>query len=300
MPTAFSPLRYPGGKQVLSSLLAHLVRLNGANEGVYVEPYAGGAGAALSLLFGEHVERIVINDADPSIAAMWRAMLSQTKAFIELINTTPLNIREWKRQRETYQKCNGRRSCLKVGFATFYLNRCNRSGIIASGGPIGGMDQSGTWKIDARFNREELSRRVQKIALFRDRIELYNLDAIELLNRHVKKIRTAKPVFVYLDPPYYVKGSNLYLNYYKPADHAKLATYLKAKSQFHWVLSYDNAPEIRTLYKPLRTLRFDLDYSARERSKGKELLILKDGVKVPEAWKTRIPQTAFGAHAKIA
>jgi DNA adenine methylase len=297
MPTVHSPLRYPGGKQVLSNLLAHLIKLNGVSEGTYAEPYAGGAGAALSLLFGEHVHGIMVNDADPAIAAFWRAILTQTSAFVELIKTTPLTIAEWKKQREIYR--SRRRSCLRLGFAAFYLNRCNRSGIISTGGPIGGIEQKGKWKIDARFNREELARRVQKIAMFRDRIQLFNLDAIEFLKLHVKKLKSRKPVFAYLDPPYFAKGAELYLNAYSPKDHEKLAKYLAGKSHFHWVLSYDNVPQIRKLYTSHRSLRFNLDYTASERSKGKELMIFKDGIKFPSKWKASIPQTALGAHARF-
>jgi DNA adenine methylase len=298
MPTAVSPLRYPGGKQVLAQLLAHLIKINDATEGIYSEPYAGGAGAALSLLFGEHVQRIMINDADPSIAAFWRALLGQTSAFLDLVATVPITLQEWRKQREIYHNFR-RYSCLKVGFATFYLNRCNRSGIISTGGPIGGIGQKGEWKIDARFNRGELARRIQKIALFRDRIQLFNLDAIDFLRLHVSKSKFKKPIFAYLDPPYYAKGRELYLNYYGPKDHEKLAKYLKGKSPFKWVLSYDNVPQIKKLYSPLRTVKFDLDYSARERKKGKELLILKDEIAFPDNWKTRIPNSAIGIAARI-
>jgi DNA adenine methylase len=299
MPTVHSPLRYPGGKQVLSGLLSHLIRLNGAYEGTYAEAYAGGAGAALSLLFGEHVQDVMINDADPAIASLWRAILSQTDAFAELIDSTPLTIKEWQRQREIYRSFNSRSSFLKVGFAAFYLNRCNRSGIIATGGPIGGIDQKGKWKLDARFNRLELIRRVRAIARYKERIQIYNLDAIAFLKRHLRKSKKSRPTFVYLDPPYFVKGRKLYLNYYEQKDHEALSSYLKAKSHFEWVLSYDNVPEIRKLYAPLRTLRFDLDYTAAERSKGKELLIFKDGLEYPPEWKARIPKKALGAKAKF-
>ncbi|MGC3997498.1 MAG: DNA adenine methylase [Anaeromyxobacter sp.] len=163
-----------------------------------------------------------------------------------------------------------RHSALRLGFATFYLNRCNRSGIIVNGGPIGGKDQRGKWKIDARYNPAELDRRIRKIAAYRDRIALSNLDAIDFLDQ-VKALPAKEKPFVYLDPPYYAKGQGLYLNYYEPEDHARLATYLK-KAAFPWVLSYDNVPEVRRLYARLRQVPFDLGYSARERRIGSEVL----------------------------
>ncbi len=230
---------------------------------------------------------------------MARRLLSDRSGFLKLLKSTPITIAEWRKQRSIY--LNPRRhSSLRVGFATFYLNRCNRSGIIASGGAIGGVSQKGRWKIDARFNREELANRVRKIALYGDRIDLFNLDAIEFLKRHLPKPQDSKPTFVYLDPPYYSMGKNLYLNYYEPTDHADLAAYLKRKTAFQWVLSYDNVPEIRRLYRPLRTVKFDLAYTYRPRARiGKELLIMKDAMSWPSNWKTRIPSSAIGLKTRI-
>lgn len=289
MAIAHSPLRYPGGKQVLARVLSHLMKMNGVHGGIYVEPFAGGAGAAISLLFGEYVDRVLINDADPCIYAFWKAVLHQTEPFLKLLRNTPTTVREWKRQRAIYQQPK-RYSTLRVGFATFYLNRCNRSGIIGNGGPIGGKRQTGKWKIDARFNREDLERRIRRIALYRDRISVSQMDGIEFLKRHVATLDERTKPFVYLDPPYYAKGRDLYLNHYKPEDHVRLAAYLKAEATFDWVLSYDNVPEIRKLYRQLRQVSFRLDYSARVRRVGREIMILKPRLVFPDRWKRTIPQ----------
>jgi len=289
MAIAHSPLRYPGGKQVLTRVLSHLMKLNGVHGGTYAEPFAGGAGAAISLLFGEHVDRVLINDADLCIYAFWNAALYHTERFLKLLRTTPTTVCEWERQRAIYQQPK-RHSTLRVGFATFYLNRCNRSGIIGNGGPIGGKRQTGKWKIDARFNRKELERRITRIALYRDRVSVSQMDGIEFLKRHVTTLDERAKAFVYLDPPYYAKGCDLYLNHYKPEDHAKLAAYLKNEVRFDWVLSYDNVPEIKRLYAGLRRVSFKLDYSARERRVGSEIMILKSGLAFPDRWKRTIPQ----------
>lgn len=288
MAIAHSPLRYPGGKQVLARLVAHLVRLNGATGGTYIEPYAGGAGVALALLFGEHVDRVLINDADPYIYAFWKAVLFETDRFIELLHTTPATVTEWVRQRAIY-KHPKRYGGLRVGFATFYLNRCNRSGIIADGGPIGGHRQTGKWKIDARLNRVELERRIRKIAMYRERIAISNDDAIQFIDRAVIPL-DHKRTFVYLDPPYYAKGCDLYLNYYSPADHAALARYITKQRRVPWVMSYDHVPEIAMLYAKFRQVRFALDYTARERREGNEVLIFRHEVAFPRAWKHSIPR----------
>lgn len=286
MPVANSPLRYPGGKQVLSRILAHLVKLNAATGGTYAEPYAGGAGAALTLLFGEHVDRILINDADERIFALWKALLSRTDEFLELLRETPVTVAEWKRQREIYLH-PARFGVLRVGFATFFLNRCNRSGIIGNGGPIGGKKQTGKWKIGARFNRVELAERVERIALYKERITVSNMDGVKFLAK--LGAEKTKKTFVYLDPPYFAKGQDLYLNHYLPEDHATLSNFLSQGTSFDWVLSYDNVPEIRRLYREHRMVSFDLDYSVRERRVGKEVMVLKNGLVFPSPWKRTIP-----------
>lgn len=287
MAESFSPLRYPGGKQILARVLGHLIRLNGREGGIYVEPYAGGAGAALSLLYGEYVKRVLINDADSRIYAFWDGVVNRTEQFLKLLRDTPLSVEEWKRQRQIYLNPS-RNSRLKVGFSTFYLNRCNRSGIIANAGLIGGLKQTGKWKIDARFNREDLARRVERVSRYRERISLFNLDATKFLRAEMPKPSMVDRGFVYLDPPYYGKGSQLYLNHYTPADHASFARYLSTAS-FTWVMSYDNVPQIRKLYSSHRQVSFNLGYSARDWRIGKELLILPPHIQFPSAWLKHIP-----------
>lgn len=282
-----TPLRYPGGKQILTNVLAELLRLNRLDGGTYAEPYAGGAGAALALLFSERVDRIMINDADPCMFAFWKSVLDDTDSFVALLRKKRASIAEWRRQKAIYRDHQNHTS-LEVGFATFFLNRCNRSGIIASGGPIGGYDQSGPWKVDARYNPKNLEQRVLRIAEYGPRIALSNHDALKFL-RSISKVAKKENVFVYLDPPYYVKGRQLYLNYYEPKDHAALAQVLRADTTFDWVLTYDNAPEIRQLYAGLRQVDFDLSYSARERRTGSEILIVKPGLRLPKDWAPQIP-----------
>ena len=267
-----SPLRYPGGKAVLTDFLADVVVMNGFQDGIYIEPYAGGAGAALNLLFAEHVHRIILNDADPCIFAFWHTILNRKDDFIRRIQETPVTIEEWKRQHEIYKHHVGH-SRVKVAFATFFLNRCNRSGIVATGGPIGGFDQAGKWKLDARYNKDGLIQRVEKIHLYRDRIDVYNMDAIMFLKNVISHKDRLEETLIYLDPPYYVNGSKLYLNHYLHEDHAKLATYLLRKTPFRWLLTYDNVSEINELYRNCERVPFDLPYSVHSRRTGSELLI---------------------------
>jgi len=267
----YSPLRYPGGKSSLSNFLSSLIEGNKISDCTYVEPYAGGSGAALTLLFSEKVDNIIINDFDKSIYSFWKSILTRPLDFIEKIKSTEATLDEWHKQREIYK--NKKSLQFELGFATFFLNRTNRSGII-EGGPIGGAKQDGKWLIDARFNKTGLIERIKKIASYKSRIRITNRDGIELLNTIYKE----KKQFVYLDPPYYVKGSCLYLNHYNEESHEKLAKFLNRHNSFYWMLTYDNVPEIKKLYSDRNHYSFNLNYHIDLPKLGKELLVLSDKI----------------------
>ncbi len=238
----------------------------------YIEPYAGGAGAALELLFHEKVEKIIINDFDRSIYAIWHSILNNTNELIDRIHSSKLNLKEWHQIKNVYK--NKKSKLIELGFASFYLNRTNRSGII-SGGPIGGTSQKGNWKIDARFNKKNLIERIEKISLYKKRIKVHNMDGVELM----KKYLTIENKLFYVDPPYYVKGSSLYLNHYKEKDHKKLSKFLNSSFRQNWILTYDNVEAIRKLYPKRRQQIFDLNYHAAKPRKGDEVMIFSDSIK---------------------
>lgn len=291
MPERYSPLRYPGGKAQLAQFIIEVIKSNGWQAPDYAEPYAGGAGAALQLLFEEYVDRITINDADPRIFSFWRAVVEQNARFIDQLSDTPVTVSEWARQREVY-KARDLRRWFQLGFATFYLNRTTRSGIIHNGGPIGGHDQEGNYAIDARFNRQQLIRRIQRIGIYSERIVTSDFDGLTLLRTINRKPTVASRTLAYLDPPYYHKGANLYLNKFTHLQHAALAEYLSAPRHFPWLLTYDNVAEIQKLYKGFSQVPFHLSYSAYERRQGEEVLIHSPEVAVPETARRALPALA--------
>ncbi|WP_281780886.1 DNA adenine methylase [Lysobacter auxotrophicus] len=251
-----TPLRYPGGKGRLGPWLAELMRANGISGGTYVEPYAGGAGAAIYLLTQGFVDRIVINDADPAIHAFWWAVLNDTDRFLKKLDRCSVTLAARERHKSIIAAPKQHEK-LDVGFAAFFLNRTNRSGIL-QGGVIGGKEQAGTYKIDARFNREDMADRISKIGKLRDHIELHGLDAMKLLSKIQKTL--PKKSLIYFDPPYYIKGSQLYRNFYTPGDHKEIAENVTSL-RTPWLVTYDNCDEIRTLYQGTPTLTFSLYYS---------------------------------------
>lgn len=262
-----SPLRYPGGKGLLYSRLRTIIRENDLTSCVYVEPYAGGAGAALALLVSGQVERIAINDLDPAVYAFWNAVVTQPVEFTALVNSVELSVNEWEKQREVYLTST-RDGNLTLGFATFYLNRTNRSGVL-NGGPIGGKDQAGNYKIDARFNREGLTERIRLIALHADRIAVTNEDGLHTIQRY----STQDDAFIYADPPYFEKAGSLYLNAFNDSDHRALAECLKNVQRAKWILTYDNVPQVAELYSDLRRRLFALNYSAHRVMKASEVMV---------------------------
>lgn len=245
----------------------------------YVEPFAGGAGAGLSLLVTGQVERIVINDLDPAIHAFWNTLVQDPAHLMSQIASVPLDVEEWKRQKAIYAAADTS-DLRSLGFATFYLNRTNRSGIL-NGGPIGGLDQSGNYKINCRFNRSSLIERIRIIALYSHRIIAMSRDGAEVISEFAGQPNT----FIYADPPYFEKAGTLYLNNFKEGDHRKLAEVLNGVSDSSWLLTYDNVPQVDILYRDRRRRKFDLHYSAHRVMKATEIAVLSDVVPdVNDGW----------------
>jgi DNA adenine methylase len=271
----YTPLRYPGGKTSLFEFFDQVIQGHDWKDITYIEPYAGGAGAAVSLLILNKVKSIVINDYDPAIYSFWKAIIERGDDFVEKILTTPITIEEWNKQKLIYKKAD-KDDFLELGFATFFLNRTNRSGIL-NAGPIGGKEQLGTYKIDARYNREKLIQKIRLIQSRRDDITVTNQDGIAIIEKYASK----KGSFFYVDPPYFVKGTDLYLNAFKIKDHEKLAAALNQHSSAKWLLTYDSEPEILDLYRARSYRAFDLKYSAHHNTKsGSELMIFSDVIDV--------------------
>jgi DNA adenine methylase len=271
----YSPLRYPGGKGKLVPLIKLMIEKTELVNSTYIEPFAGGAGAALSLLFSDTVDHIVINDYDKSIYSFWRAIIEDTERLLELIQNTEVSIQEWYRQKNIYLN-NSDRYSIELAFATFFLNRTNRSGIL-NAGPIGGYNQTGNYLIDARYNRENLTQRILNIANRKKQITVYNKDVRSFIRTYLPKYNNA---FIYLDPPYYNKGQALYKNYFNNADHTQIAKTV-ANLDNYWIVTYDDTPTILNLYQNHAHRLFDLSYSLAEKKKASEVMFICDNLLFP-------------------
>ena len=270
----YSPLRYPGGKASLFDFLVRTIESNEINYGIYAEGFAGGAGAALKLLMLEYVGDIYLNDKDEFIYKFWKSVLYETEELCRLIKDSVLTVGEWQYRHDILFNDNLQKdlSDVEIGFTAFYLNRCNRSGIL-TGGPIGGIDQNGKWKIDARFNKDALIKRILRIALYADRIHLSNLDVVDFLRKFHKHHFRPSEVLHYLDPPYVEQGEQLYRHSFKEADHLRLSSYLQTEESYKWLVSYDDNPLVHQIYKEVTKNIFEFNYFVNRTKVGRELII---------------------------
>lgn len=273
----YSPLRYPGGKNRLAEFIAKVCVENNIN-GQYVEPYAGGASVALYLLIEGKVKSITINDYDRSIYAFWYSVLNHTDELCKLIENTDVNIENWLKMKEI-QKNKKKAEILELGFSTFFLNRTNRSGII-NAGVIGGIKQYGNYKIDCRFNKEDLIKRIRLIAVYKKNIKLYKKDALKLIEKIQIEANNDNTIF-YFDPPYYLKGSLLYMNHYNDEQHKEIAKKIKSIKNIHWIVSYDDVPQINELYDWALSKKYSLNHFAYNVKKGEEILFHSKKLNIP-------------------
>lgn len=272
-----SPLRYPGGKSKLYGLVESIISQYSDMVDTYVEPFAGGAAIALQLLQNSRVKKVIINDINIGIYSFWDSVCNKTDDFLKLLYDTKINIENYELQKQIYE--NEKRTSLELGFATFFLNRTNFSGVLEAG-PIGGYNQTGKYLIDARFNKIDLSKKIQKISQFSSNISIFNLDILDFIKQVEKKKRK---IFTYFDPPYFVKGKALYTNFLEKEDHLMIYNEIK-KIKTPWLLTYDNVHEISDIYKQYKQYEFNLSYTVNSiaNRKGSELLVLSDYKKLKE------------------
>lgn len=278
----YSPLRYPGGKTSIFDLVSEFITVNKLQRRHYAEPYAGGCGLALALLYNGFVCDIHINDIDRGIWAFWDAVLNHTEKLEDKIKSTPVDIKEWHLQKDIILAADDYDD-FTLGFATFFLNRTNRSGIIKNAGPIGGEKQEGSYKLDCRFNKINLIKRIKRVAKYKNRIHLTNQDAINFMKGADKKL--PKEVFFCIDPPYFNKGSSLYTNFYEKNDHEQIANTILHLNR-PWILTYDNVDEIKKLYRFRRQFEFNLKYSVNTKRVGTELMVTSKGLYIPKEFKS--------------
>ena len=274
----YSPLRYPGGKAKLAPYIKLIIDRTETKVDTYIEPFVGGAGVALDLLFTGVVEKIVINDYDKAIYSFWKAVLEDTNNLVALIKNTAVTVEEWHRQKYIYNNLNTKYS-IELAFSAFFLNRTNRSGIL-NAGPIGGYGQNGDYLITARYNKEKLIEKILRISKSKDHIKLYNKEARAFIRRIISKYGVN--AFVYFDPPYFNKGHRLYKNHLSLQDHIEIADYIKNNIASEWIITYDDADEIKKIYEHEYLKTYEWVYSIVRNNIKSEIIIFKHKGLCPE------------------
>ncbi len=268
-----SPLRYPGGKALLSSYISCVIEENFLTGCTFYEPYAGGASVSLYLLRLGFISKAVLVERDPLVYAFWQCVFEHTDALCAAVKAAPVTIETWRdlqavRAAKSPLDCEF--SVLQLGVAGLFFNRTNFSGILGAG-PIGGTAQSSSYAIDCRFNKEKLIKQIRDAARYRERVEVHYGDALHFLNTRAEELTTGFG-FVYVDPPYYAQGKKLYRYFYEDADHAALAAHINIQG-YPWLVSYDDHPRIRQLYSSNPIQPIYLDYKARSTRTAQELVI---------------------------
>lgn len=272
----FSPLRYPGGKAKIYSVVKDIIIKNNLSHKIYVEPFSGGFGLGLKLMFNGDIERFIINDYDRHIYAFWKCVFQYTKELIKRIEIVDITIEEWNKQKEVYNN-HEKYSLIDVGFSTLFLNRTNYSGILMSG-PIGGFSQRGKYKLHCRFNKKRLIETINKISSYKNKVKVYNKDAIKL----IRKLKSNEnKVFYNFDPPYVNKGAELYLNSFVEKDHRELKDEIN-NIRTEWIMTYDNVGLVKGLYSEYEQSELKLTYSVGSKRKEKELIISCIGLNITQ------------------
>jgi len=273
MPATLTPLRYPGGKTKYTNLFVDIISMNNLDNYTFVEVFAGGAGAAISLLLKGYVKRLILNDYDVAIYAFWKSVKESPEAFIKLIRSIRVSMAEWRRQKSIYES-KDTNDLLALGFSTFYLNRCNHSGILGAR-PIGGMKQNGDYGISSRYTKSTSIAKIEAIAKHSHLIDVFNLDGVNFLKLLMRQNHNRK-CLIYFDPPYYQKGPALYLNHFSHQDHGTLRDSI-LECPFPWVLSYDNHESIIDMYRrrDCRLYRNCIRHTIKGNTYAEELIISK-------------------------
>jgi DNA adenine methylase len=246
-----------------------LLKQNKLQDVIYVEPFCGGCGLAVKLLLSGDVSSIIINDINPSIYAFWYCVLNKTDELCSRITECTVTIEERDKQLLILKDVKNH-STIDIGFATLFLNRTNISGIL-NAGPVGGREQAGKDKLDARFKKTVLKDKIIAIADKKQKISLYNLDVFDFVGKVLPKYESSQ-LFLNFDPPYVKNGQELYLNHFSPEDHRRLRNQISQCNQ-HWIVTYDYNQSILDLYSSFNYERIQLNHSAGTMKKGDEVII---------------------------
>lgn len=272
-----SPLRYPGSKKRLSVYISQIIKYNRLNIDVFVEPFVGGGNVALYLLINGLAKRIIIADKDQLIYSFWLTLFRNPNYLINFIKKVKVNLENFYRYKKIVNSTNKFEE-RKLAEACLFLNRTSFSGLLTnSAGPLGGKKQKSKYKIDCRFNKKYLIKKIEYLASFHSQVIVLPhdwRDTVRYTENLVKRQKNLQDTLFYFDPPFYHKAEHLYRLYFKKQDHEDLRKVVLSLKH-PWILSYDNAPEIKKMYSKFKRIHVQMPYfiNSSARRIEKELII---------------------------
>jgi len=211
------------------------------------EPFAGTASVTFYLLRNKMVDYYHINDVDQGVTSLWQTVKDNPEALIDAVMSYSPNVSDFY----DFKSDPGAR-LFDMAFRKLVLHQVSFSGLGAmAGGPLGGRAQAGKYNVDCRWSPLKLAKGIEACSTL-----LNSSDGVVTSGGWEGVVDSAVKAkgFLYLDPPYYVKGRELYVS--GELDHGALATALMSAEDF--VLSYDDAPEVRELYDWAAVSRIDV------------------------------------------
>jgi len=269
MSSLSSPFRYPGAKsRIVASILGKMAF---ANQRKLVDVFVGGGSVFIGALNKGLFESFVLNDKDEAVASFWSCLAhSETCEFlVHRVRTTLPTVEEHGVQRQAIKSDD----ILTAGFAALFLNRTSFSGILTSG-PIGGYEQKSRYSVSCRYNADLMAKKIESIhRAIRGKVDITCLDFETCIEENDQEGSV-----IYCDAPYYVKGNQLYRCKMTHEDHLRLAECLRRLRRANFVVSYDDEPEIREMYRwaTIDTVahRYSIKGQGRKGWKGKNEVLI--------------------------
>jgi DNA adenine methylase len=244
--------RYPGGKSKLrNSISEHLNVYANKLDLEYREPFFGGGSVGLKFISDNpQWKKVWINDKDLGVANLWTSVIRFPNELKKMVQDFKPSIEIFDKYKlELLSNSTVSQNASEIvlhGFKKLAIHQISYSGLgTKSGGPLGGREQKSKYKIDCRWSPDYICKKIDKLHNQFSKLEIKHqsctsFDFEDLVN-------STENSFIYLDPPYYIKGNELYQFGFTKEDHKKMADVLKYTNH-PWILSYDDCPEVRRLY----------------------------------------------------
>jgi DNA adenine methylase len=260
--------RYPGGK----SRIAHQIVKEMGNIQEYREPFFGGGSIGLEVLESLPLGADVwVNDKYPPLASLWKMIIEDPYPLMDRISEYVPTVDDFFRIKQIFLGMPEILSEEERAMMCLVLHQISFSGLgVKAGGPIGGKTQKGTYKVDCRWSPRTLNAKILKAHRLFQRANV-TCTAVD----YVRLLEDATPqTTVYLDPPYYVRGNDLYQEPFSVQDHEELAVILRGLD-CKWFISYDDCPEIRDLYSWAKIIEFKRQYAIKNAKREVVELLIK-------------------------